>query len=199
MVTFTDITERKKAEEILHGASKTAKGRQTKKALRDLGVIVVLSVSVFVTCYSLGLSNESFTYIASHDEGAGTLMDEGVFTLEFFCLGMLVFSYRRWKESQAESVSQTQVTRALSVLHGEMETRVQQRTAELVKSNASLQTEITEGKRAAEQIEEQAALLDNTRDSILVCDLEGKIMFWNKGSERMYGWARQEVVGQNIG
>jgi PAS domain S-box-containing protein len=30
-------------------------------------------------------------------------------------------------------------------------------------------------------------------------DLEGKILFWNKGAERMYGWTRQEVVNRNIG
>lgn len=63
----------------------------------------------------------------------------------------------------------------------------------------SIARDITERKRAEEQIAEQAALLDNARDSILVCDLEGRILFWNKGSERIYGWTRQEVVGRNIG
>jgi PAS domain S-box-containing protein len=125
-------------------------------------------------------------------------LDESIFTLVFACLALLVFSYRRWKESRAETVSQTQVTKALSLLHGEMETQVQKRTAELVKSNEALHMEITQGRRAAEQITEQAALLDNARDSILVCDLQGRIIFWNKGSERMYGWTSQEVVGRNI-
>ena len=59
--------------------------------------------------------------------------------------------------------------------------------------------DITERKRAQEQIAEQAALLDKARDAILVRDLEGKILFWNKGAERMYGWTRQEAVGRNIG
>ena len=199
VVTFTDITERKKAEEILLSASKTEKGQRTKNVFKDMGVIVVLSVLVFVTCRQLGLSNESFQYIASQDEGAASFLDEAIFTLMFFCLAMLVFSYRRWKESQAETVSQTQVAKALSLLHGEMETRVQQRTAELVTANEALQTEMVEGKRGEEQIAEQAALLDKARDSILVRDLEGKILFWNKGSERMYGWTRQEAVGRNIG
>jgi PAS domain S-box-containing protein len=199
VVTFTDITERKKAAEVLHSASMNEKGRQTKRAFRDLGVIVVLSVLVFVICYRLGLSDESFQYIASHDNGAAIFLDETIFTLMFACLALLVFSYRRWKESRAETVTQTQVSKALSLLHGEMETRVQQRTAELVTANEALHTEITEGKRAQEQIAEQAALLDNARDSILVCDLKGGILFCNKGSERVYGWTRQEVVGRNIG
>ena len=60
-----------------------------------------------------------------------------------------------------------------------------------------LARDITERKRAEEQIAEQAAFLDKARDAILVRDLEGKILFWNKGAERMYGWTRQEVVGRN--
>jgi PAS domain S-box-containing protein len=59
--------------------------------------------------------------------------------------------------------------------------------------------DITERKRAQEQIAEQAAFLDKAQDAIMVRDLEGKILFWNKGAERMYGWAREETMGRNIG
>jgi PAS domain S-box-containing protein len=58
--------------------------------------------------------------------------------------------------------------------------------------------DITERKVAEAQIAEQAALLDKARDAILVRDLEGKILFWNKGAERVYGWTREEVVGGNV-
>jgi PAS domain S-box-containing protein len=59
--------------------------------------------------------------------------------------------------------------------------------------------DITEEKRAQEQIAEQAALLDKARDAILVRTPEGKILFWNNGAERMYGWPRLEAIGQNAG
>lgn len=59
--------------------------------------------------------------------------------------------------------------------------------------------DITEQKRAEAQIAEQAALLDKARDAILVRDLDGKNLFWNKGAERMYGWTREEAIGQNSG
>ncbi len=59
--------------------------------------------------------------------------------------------------------------------------------------------DVTDQKQAQEQIAEQAALLDKARDAIIVRDLEGKILFWNQGAERMYGWPRQEAVGQNAG
>ena len=40
--------------------------------------------------------------------------------------------------------------------------------------------------------------LTRSNEQVLVRDLEGKTLFWNKGAERMYGWTRQEVVGRNI-
>jgi PAS domain S-box-containing protein len=59
--------------------------------------------------------------------------------------------------------------------------------------------DITERKRAEEQIKEQAEFLDKARDAIIVRDLRGKILFWSKGAERMYGWERREALGRNIG
>ncbi len=59
--------------------------------------------------------------------------------------------------------------------------------------------DITERKRSEEQIAEQAALLDKAQDAIMVCALDGGILFWNKGAESIYGWAREEAVGRKVG
>ena len=61
-----------------------------------------------------------------------------------------------------------------------------------------LSVDISERKRSEERITEQAALLDKARDAILVCDLKGKIIFWNEGAERLYGWKREEVIGRSV-
>lgn len=58
--------------------------------------------------------------------------------------------------------------------------------------------DISEQKRAEEQTREQAALLDKAQDAILVRNLQGKILFWNKGAERMYGWTKEEAMGKQI-
>ena len=61
----------------------------------------------------------------------------------------------------------------------------------------AIRSDITERKRAEEQIREQAALLDQAQDAILVRDLDQNILFWNKGAEHLYGWTSEEAVGQN--
>src|SRR4026208_1203096 len=63
----------------------------------------------------------------------------------------------------------------------------------------AIRSDITERKSAEEQIREQAALLDQAQDAILVRDLEHNILFWNKGAEKIYGWSSEEVLGKNAG
>ena len=62
----------------------------------------------------------------------------------------------------------------------------------------AIRNDITKRKQAEERIHEQAALLDQAQDAILVRDLEHNILFWNKSAERIYGWTVAEVIGKNI-
>ncbi|HUP61301.1 MAG TPA: PAS domain S-box protein [Thermoanaerobaculia bacterium] len=59
-------------------------------------------------------------------------------------------------------------------------------------------TDIDELKQALERIAEQAALIDQAHDAIVVRDLEHRIAFWSKGAERLYGWPAADVVGQRF-
>ena len=59
--------------------------------------------------------------------------------------------------------------------------------------------EMTERKHAEEKIREQAALLDKAHDAIIVCDLDGRIIFWNRSAERIYGWSASEAAGRRVG
>jgi PAS domain S-box-containing protein len=58
--------------------------------------------------------------------------------------------------------------------------------------------DVTERRQAEEKIREQAALLDQASDAIILCDLEARIMFWSKGAERLYGWTAAEAVGKGM-
>jgi PAS domain S-box-containing protein len=41
-----------------------------------------------------------------------------------------------------------------------------------------------------------AALVDHAHDAVFVRNLEGQILYWNKGAERAYGWTSEEAEGQ---
>lgn len=48
----------------------------------------------------------------------------------------------------------------------------------------------------AKHLRLQSELINLAHDAILVRDPEARILSWNKGGERLYGWAAQEVVGK---
>jgi PAS domain S-box-containing protein len=50
--------------------------------------------------------------------------------------------------------------------------------------------------RADERIREQAALIDQANDAILVCDRADCITFWSRGAEKLYGWTSADVSGR---
>ncbi|HVS10231.1 MAG TPA: CheR family methyltransferase, partial [Planctomycetota bacterium] len=53
-------------------------------------------------------------------------------------------------------------------------------------------------KTEREQRAHLAAIVESSEDAILGKTLEGVITFWNHGSERMYGWKREEALGRRI-
>ncbi len=59
-------------------------------------------------------------------------------------------------------------------------------------------TDLTDQRKAQERIAEQAALIDQARDAIIVHDLEHHILSWSQGAQRVYGWSEQEVLGQSL-
>ena len=44
-----------------------------------------------------------------------------------------------------------------------------------------------------------AELLAALGPAVIATDLEGTVVFWNAGAERVYGWTAGEAIGQNIG
>jgi two-component system, cell cycle sensor histidine kinase and response regulator CckA len=81
------------------------------------------------------------------------------------------------------ALERKQASEALREANEALEARVQARTAELATANQKLM--------------QQAALLDITADAIVVTALDYRILFWNKGAERLYGWSRSELLGRN--
>jgi PAS domain S-box-containing protein len=58
--------------------------------------------------------------------------------------------------------------------------------------------DISERKRAEEMRSRLAAIVESSEDAILSKDLDGIILTWNRGAEKMYGYSAAEVVGKPI-
>ena len=58
--------------------------------------------------------------------------------------------------------------------------------------------DITGRKKAEEQIRFQRRLLDAVGQAIIATDLQGKIVYWNRTAEELYGWTTEEVMNRPI-
>jgi PAS domain S-box-containing protein len=51
-------------------------------------------------------------------------------------------------------------------------------------------------KQMAETLRESSDLVDMASDSVMIRDLADRVIFWNQGAERLYGWKKEQVLGQ---
>jgi PAS domain S-box-containing protein len=84
-----------------------------------------------------------------------------------------------------------------------LETRVSQRTAELVAANAFVKQEIAERKLAQEALasseERLRVLIEGVKDyAIFMLDCSGRIVSWNEGAKRIKGYSQEEIIGKHF-
>jgi PAS domain S-box-containing protein len=57
---------------------------------------------------------------------------------------------------------------------------------------------ISERKKTEADLRRLATIVTDSNDAVTVVDLEGRIIAWNKGAERTYGYSRDEAVGLEV-
>ena len=129
------------------------------------------------------LSDQAVVTIWSHPQTIGRIATyKGwafVAVTAALLYGTLRAQLRRW-EQEIEARRRTEeklegLTRDLQGTRDELELRIRERT---------------------EDLRQKADLLDLAHDAIFVRNMEGRIIFWNKGAEEMYGWTPNEAAGR---
>jgi diguanylate cyclase (GGDEF)-like protein/PAS domain S-box-containing protein len=105
----------------------------------------------------------------------------------FATSSVVIFAFLVWlsaAKTNEEYEGRNQAEIDLRQLNQELEGRVAERTKALEE-----QTRV---------LAEQAALLDLAQDSIVVRDMDRRIVFWSKGAEAMTGWPAELATGKLI-
>ena len=58
--------------------------------------------------------------------------------------------------------------------------------------------DVTARKRGEESARRLAAIVEHSSDAVVGVGLDGRILAWNPGAERLYGWSADEAIGMPI-
>ena len=56
----------------------------------------------------------------------------------------------------------------------------------------------TERTSIQNEIKFQADLINNVGQAVIATDMPGKVTYWNRAAEKIYGWSAAEAIGKNI-
>ena len=65
-------------------------------------------------------------------------------------------------------------------------------------TNRALNEEIQVRSRMEQALQQLAAIVESSDDAILATALDGRILTWNPGAERLYGYTSTEVLGKHV-
>ncbi len=89
-------------------------------------------------------------------------------------------SPRQWQADEVEVLQQLAVQLSIAIQQAEL--------------HAQLRAELTQ--RQNKTLRQLAGLLELAEDAIIGRDAAGRILFWNRGAEHLYGWTQAQVLHQ---
>jgi PAS domain S-box-containing protein len=188
VVTFTDITESKQAEEKLRRSQEQLAGIIGSA----MDAVITVDDEQRIVLFN-GAAERVFLFPSEDAIGQPLIR-------------FIPERFRPAHKGHIENFGKTHVTKrsmgTLGPLYGlradgeefPIEASISQIEAEGRKLYTVILRDITERKRADEALREQARILDLA--PVLIRELNGRIIFWNTGSEQIYGWNAGEALGK---
>ena len=191
VVTFLDITERKRAEQEL---------RKSEARVRKLVESNIIGIAIGDLNGKLLEANEAFLKLVgftTEDLQSGEMRWDSLTPPEYHVSDQQAVEHLR--RTGVASPWEKQFFRKdgsrVSVLIG---------VTTLVAANGEVECisfvlDITERKQVEENLRQVAAAVESSHDAIISENLDGTILTWNLGAERMYGYSCGEVLGKSLG
>ena len=192
----TDITDRKKAEEEL---------REQEAALRDRNALlnsILESTPDFIV-----VKDRLGGYVAINSILAkflGKPIEEiiGKNDLELMPPDTARALMAKDRDIMAAGITETYEEDISS--HGETPTTFWTTKAPWRDANGNIigiiaiTRDISDRKATEQTLRQTLEMLDLASDSIIIRDMDDRIIYWNQGAEQLYGWTKAEVIGQYI-
>jgi PAS domain S-box-containing protein len=184
--TIVDIAERKQAEE------KVRRSQEQLAGVIGSAMDAIISVDEEQRIVLFNAAAERM-FLFPSEEAIGKPLDR-----------FIPDRFRAGHQKHIQNFGQTHVTRRSMGLLGALfglradgeefpiEASISQIEADGRKLYTVILRDITERKRSEEALKEQARILDLA--PVLIRELNGRILFWNTGSEQMYGWTAEEAL-----
>ncbi len=116
---------------------------------------------------------------------------------------------RRWTDSAVAFLDQLAVQLAIAIQQAELLNRLDRELLQRERTERDLSHQTQEQQRLIRELAQTTQLLQQRNrdldsfvavatDAILLRDLNHRILFWNKGAERLYGWSAAEAIDRDL-
>ncbi len=158
--------------------------------------VPILSHQVFLGAF------EIYYDISAPRAMLADLLQRSSLTLLCISLSMLLIVGTVLYRAAKAILAHRETDEALRRTHAELEKRVDERTAELIRSNKDLQLEIVERSQAEEALRASEArfrrLIETMPNGIREIDTRGTITFVNPAHAKLYGYSEEELTGRSM-
>jgi PAS domain S-box-containing protein len=187
-VTHIDLTERKRAEQVL---------RESEAKIRRLVDANIIGIFIWDFEGRIIEANDAFLRMVGYDR-------------EDLVSGRMRWTELtppEWRDRDEHRLPELKVTGSLQPFEKEYFRKNGSRVPVLIgattfeeggNQGVAFVLDLTERKRAEVVGQRLAAIVDSSEDAIVSKDLNGTIESWNGGAERLFGYQASEVIGKSI-